>query len=170
MAFILIDGYNLIGIAHRDLEGARHNLIEALSQYSDMRGHKITLVFDGWKNGQATETRQRIGNINVIYSRIGENADFVIKRILNESTRMWIVVSSDREISDFAERKNSVPIPADEFEKRMYKSLYDSGNAMTEALYDYEKDEESLSERFLKGNPRKLSKKQKKKLRAMEKL
>ncbi len=56
MAFILIDGYNLIGIAHDNLEKARNDLIQKLRGYSKIKGHHITLVFDGWKNGQKNET------------------------------------------------------------------------------------------------------------------
>jgi predicted RNA-binding protein with PIN domain len=58
MAFLLIDGYNLIGTAHRDLEKARNNLVSKLSKYSAQNGHDITVVFDGWKDGQARMVRQ----------------------------------------------------------------------------------------------------------------
>ncbi|HDH00925.1 MAG TPA: hypothetical protein ENG80_03850 [Nitrospirae bacterium] len=51
MANILIDGYNLIGIAHDNLEKARIDLIQKLQSYSKLKKHRITLVFDGWKNG-----------------------------------------------------------------------------------------------------------------------
>ncbi|MEK7822702.1 MAG: NYN domain-containing protein, partial [Nitrospirota bacterium] len=108
MAYILIDGYNLIGIAHKDLEKARNDIIEKLCRYSELKGHNITLVFDGWKGGQGMETKMRIDNVNIIYSRLGEKADFVIKKILSEDIKPWIVISSDREISDFAGKKGFV--------------------------------------------------------------
>ena len=57
MADILIDGYNLIGIAHRNFEQARNELISQLNRYASLKRHSITVVFDGWKNGQAAETR-----------------------------------------------------------------------------------------------------------------
>ena len=49
MAYILIDGYNLIGIAHGNLEEARNDLIEKLQKYAAIKKQSITLVFDGWK-------------------------------------------------------------------------------------------------------------------------
>ncbi|HDK16982.1 MAG TPA: NYN domain-containing protein, partial [Nitrospirae bacterium] len=71
MAYLLIDGYNLIGTAHHDLEAARNDLVEKLCRYSGLRGHDITVVFDGWKNGLPVENSHRIGRTTVIYSKLG---------------------------------------------------------------------------------------------------
>lgn len=165
MAHILIDGYNLIGIAHTNLEKARRDIIEKLSLYSKLRGHDITIVFDGWKSGQATATKLQIGNVKIIYSRLGEKADFAIKNILSEKQQKnWIVVSSDREIADFADRRDFVSLKSDEFERRLYSGFHSAENEKTE---DSDEDEVTVRQ---KGNPRRLSKKMIKKLRALEKL
>jgi len=171
MAHILIDGYNLIGVAHKDLEKARNRLIEKLARYTGLKGHDITLVFDGWKNGQGTETRTRVSSITIVYSRIGENADFVIKRIVNEDKKQWIVVSSDREIADFAHGKDLVCISSDEFESRLNSGLAFSGGEGKEEvlMYDSEEDYDRMPV-HRKGNPRKLSKRQQKKLHVLKKL
>ncbi len=169
MAHILIDGYNLIGTSHKNLEKARNDLIQRLSKYSSLKGHDITLVFDGWKNGQGVETKMRIGGVNIIYSRLGENADFVIKKILSKSTRAWIVVSSDREIADFADKNNQSPITANEFEGKLHSILYMTDGEETEESLKYDEDIDLRPARQ-KGNPWKLSKKQKKKLQALQKL
>ncbi len=166
MAYIIIDGYNLIGIAHKNLQKARDDIIVKLSKYSELIGHNITIVFDGWKSGQAAETKLRISNINIIYSRLGEKADFVIKKLISETTKSWIVVSSDREISSFANRKELVSLTADEFERKLYSALYSVEEGEIE---DYDENDDLMPVRQ-KGNPRKMSKKQKKKLRALEKL
>jgi predicted RNA-binding protein with PIN domain len=168
VAFILIDGYNLIGVAHKDLEKARSGLIEKLSRYSGLKGHEVTVVFDGWKNGQAVESRLKTGGITVIFSRIGENADSVIKRILKESKRSWIVVSSDREVSDFAFRRDSVSVTSDEFEEKLYSAL---GGTDLEDLGEFSgyEDEDDVLIRP-KGRSRTPSRKLKKKLRALERL
>ncbi len=166
MAYILIDGYNLIGTAHRNLEKARNELIQQLQAYSGLKGHDITLVFDGHKSGQLTETRLKIGSLTVIFSRLGENADSVIKKMLSDSVRHWIVVSSDREIADFAERKGSVPVASGDFERRLY-SLH--AEEMESADTKEDDDIEMLPVKQ-KGNPRMLSKRQKQKLRALKKL
>ncbi len=166
MADIIIDGYNLIGVARGNLQKARNNLIEKLSEYSKTKEHKITVVFDGWKDGHAVETKQKAGPLDIIYSRIGEKADLVIKRIMGQSTRAWIVVSSDREISGFANRKDLVSLTSDEFESKLYSSLYVTGNEQTEE----DEDDIEIMPFRQKGNPRKLSKKQMKKNRALAKL
>ena len=166
MAYIIIDGYNLIGIAHNSLEKARNDIIEKLCQYSSMKEHDVTIVFDGWKTGQATETKLRISNINIIYSRLGEKADFVIKKLISETTKSWIVVSSDREISSFANRKELVSLTSDEFESKLYSALYSVEEG---EIRDYDEDDDLMPVRQ-KGNPRKMSKKQKKKIRALKKL
>jgi predicted RNA-binding protein with PIN domain len=169
MAFILIDGYNLIGTAHRNLEKERNDIIEKLSMYSSVKGHNITLVFDGWKDGKSTETRQGIKNITVIYSKAGEKADAVIKRFVKEDKRTWIVVSSDREISDFAYREDCLTVTSDEFEDKLISCLRLSGR---EVSGQYREVEEELDDihALNRGNPRKLSRKKKKKLQALEKL
>lgn len=169
MANILIDGYNLIGIAHRDPEKARNDLIQKLGTYANIKQHNITVVFDGWKNGQLAETRKRVGDITVIYSRIGEKADDVMKNILSLGTKLWIAVSSDREIYDFAEKKNSIAVTADEFEEKLYEALEASNQNKEEKPL---KDDEDLylTHARKKGNPKKLAKKEKRKIEALKKL
>ena len=76
-------------------------MISKLIEYERRRGHKITVVFDGWKNGSADEGRDRAGKINIIYSRHGEKADDVIKRIAAHTAEDTLVVSSDREIVSY---------------------------------------------------------------------
>jgi len=168
MANILIDGYNLIGIAHKDLEKARQELIQRLHGYAKTTGHDITIVFDGWKNGQLKETITKLGWLTIIYSKLGENADSVIKKILSSATKQWIVVSSDREISDFAERKDFAAVSADEFKGKLYST---GEHNKTEEASAYDKDEDiDLMPARQKGNPRKLSKKEKKKIEALRSL
>ena len=169
MAYILIDGYNLIGTAYQDLEKERGKLIEDLSKYSNKTGHDITIVFDGWKNGMGAETNMMIGGVKVIYSKLAENADRVIMRIISSKHKAWIVVSSDREIADFARSKGASPVTSDEFRYKLYSPI--------EAAEDYEEepveeDDEELDIKpgRAKGNPWKLSKKEKMKLRTLKKL
>lgn len=148
MGNILIDGYNLIGIFHKDLKKAREQLIESLINYSKQRAHNITIVFDGYKQGLGKENTEVIGGIRVIYSGAGEKADDVIKRILKEEKKFWIVITSDRDIEKEAWRKNCVSIDS---------SLF----------YDILQGEEVS---FEKQRGVTLSKKEKAILRAIEKL
>ncbi len=115
MSKILIDGYNLIGIAHRDLKKARQELINNLINYKKKKGHEIVVVFDSYKNGYGKETSEVVNGVKVIYSGAGERADDVIKRIMREDKSFWIVISSDREIEKTAWKENCVPVSSEIF-------------------------------------------------------
>lgn len=115
MSKILIDGYNLIGIFHRDMKEARDKLIRNLINYSKEKKHEITLVFDGYKEGLGKETAEIRGNIRIIYSGAGEKADDVLKRILKTEKYFWIVITSDRDIEKTAWRENCVVIDSSIF-------------------------------------------------------
>ena len=124
--FILIDGYNLIRQSdtlrryeRRSLEEGRRALIAKLVEYEKKKMHKITVVFDGGESGWADEGRDREGKINIIYSRHGERADDVIKRIAAHTMEETIVVSSDREISSYITRLGKTPLSSLEFETIM---------------------------------------------------
>ena len=127
---ILIDGYNLIrqsdilrNYERQSLEAGRRALISKLIEYKKRRGHKITVVFDGWKNGPADEERDRAGKINIIYSRHGEKADDVIKRIAAHTAEDTLVVSSDREIVSYITRCGKTALVSVEFEVIMNKII-----------------------------------------------
>ena len=152
---IIIDGYNLIGIQHKDLEKQRNKLIESLIEYRKKKGHAITVVFDGWKTGGAQENHSVIGGIKVIYSRMGEKADSVIKRIISSERRGWIVVTSDRDIAARAWASGSVPISSEDFINAISKIQTEEKN-----MYEEEYVEEYV-QTGRKGSPRMLSKKEK---------
>jgi predicted RNA-binding protein with PIN domain len=162
MTKILIDGYNLIGTAHGDLEKARNDIIKQLQEYCKISGHEVTIVFDGWKDGGKDETKITSKDITVIYSRLGENADSVIRRIISESRTPWIVVSTDREVSDHALKNDMAAVTSQEFESKMLSALGE------EDVFDFV-DEIALPYSH-KGSSRKLSKKDKKKIQALRKL
>ncbi|HUN56193.1 MAG TPA: NYN domain-containing protein [Smithella sp.] len=124
--FILIDGYNLIRQSdtlrryeRRSLEEGRRALIAKLIEYEKKRAHAITVVFDGGQSGWADEGRDKEGKINIIYSRHGERADDVIKRIAAHTMEDTIVVSSDREITSYITRLGKTSLSSLEFETIM---------------------------------------------------
>ncbi len=123
MAHLLIDGYNLIGIYHRDPEEARKGLIRQLGRYRQKKGHTITLVFDGHGGGSAVETVRRELGIEVIFTRISKKADDLIKEIIRKKRSGVIVISSDREIADYAWGHGAVPVRSDDFLNRLEAAL-----------------------------------------------
>jgi len=178
MAYILIDGYNLIGISHENLEAARNDLIKKLQKYASFKKQNITVVFDGWKSGQKDQSRMKAGHVTTIYSRLGENADTVIKNMLSSAASPWIVVSSDREISDFAFRKDFAAVHSEEFEFKLHSALRSLENesentseiSLEDEMNKYYEDEYEEPPSGSGGNPHQLSKRQKKKMQALKKL
>ncbi len=159
------------------MEKAREQLIELIIQYKVINAHDITIVFDGYKAGQGNETRAVRGGVVVIYSKLAEKADEVIKRIITKDRKEWIVVSSDRDIANHAWAVNSIPVPSDAFICMVSrKAAGMEGGGGFEADMHRETAEGKDSCRYDedacagKGNPYKLSKKEKSVRRALSKL
>ncbi len=119
---IIIDGYNLIRQSDQlrrserhALEEGRHALLRFLIPYREKKGHRLTVVFDGWEGGPAHEERDREGGIDILYSRRGEKADEVIKRLVEKSGSEVLVVTSDRDIGHFVERCGGVVVASPVF-------------------------------------------------------
>jgi len=123
------------------------------------------VVFDGWKAGGGTESSSVRGGVRIIYSRLGEKADSVIKRVVSTERREWIVVSSDREIASHAWSLGSTPLPSEEFLPFLRSQGRDErGKDWAEG----EDDEEESTSRT--GNPNRLSKRERAVRRALGKL
>jgi predicted RNA-binding protein with PIN domain len=150
------------GVLLGDMEAARERFIHDISAYKKRKGHDITVVFDGWKDGGGREQRQVIGGIKVIFTALGEQADTVIKKTLTGDVE-WIVISSDREIQQHAWAKGSVPIGSGEFLKVLERKS-------PEGEYSEDEDEEGTAHQQKKGNPKRPSRKQKAFERALRKL
>ena len=171
---IIVDGYNLIrqsDVLRRceriSLEEGRRALVLNLARYRKMRGHRITVVFDGWEGGSPTEERDLAGGVEIIYSRLGEKADEVIKRMLRAGSEEILVVTSDREIATFAARRGKGTIASPEFASRLDRI------AAGELPADADNDEGAESERTggkRKGPARRLSKQKRAALARIKKL
>ena len=94
-------------------------MIRRLASYKRIRGHEITVVFDGWRSGGLTEGRKWESGIMVVYSKRDEKADEVIKRMAKRFGHGAVVVTSDREVAHFAETVGATAVSSEEFEERM---------------------------------------------------
>lgn len=128
---IIIDGYNLIRqssvlspLDQQDLQLGRDTLIDMLAAYKKLKRHKITVVFDGADAPGLQPRRDQAKGIAVRYSRQGESADAVIKRIAARERERALVVSSDRDITDYASGRNAAVIASPEFEARIAMAQY----------------------------------------------
>jgi predicted RNA-binding protein with PIN domain len=172
---IIIDGYNLIrqsDVLRRfekfGLEAGRRELLRKLSLYKKARRHKITVVFDGWMSGPLLEEREREGGITVVYSKRGEKADEVIKRMAHAGGEETLVVTSDREITETVSRWGASVVSGFIFESRMRDA-----ETTQHSVPGFEKAEEGVqthSGTKKKGPSRRLSRKNKAALTRIKKL
>lgn len=144
---IIIDGYNLIRQSDslrchekQSLEAGRRALIHRLAEYKRKKGHKITVVFDGWDKGPAMEERDRQESINIIYSCRGEKADDVIKRLAESNSEEAIVISSDREIASYVTRCGKTALSSPEFAMLISRAINE------ESIRDFASNEEDIIE------------------------
>ncbi len=167
---LIIDGYNLLH-ANRSLvrlnsiqlQWERDRLIDELSAYQKLKSCRITVVFDGWQGGWSTEKRERRGGVEVIFSRLEEKADEVIKRLVREKGSGVMVITSDREVQRFAERMAVSVISSGQFREK----LEGSTKQFEETFEEEEEEEKGIKK---KGLSRRLSKKEKRTRAALKKL
>ncbi len=159
---IIIDGYNLVRRSTTlsrfddiDIQQGREALIELLVQYKKMKGHRITVVFDGTNAPSFFQKGDRIKGIEVLFSKSGETADRVIKNMASREKEKAVVVSSDREILDYVNSKGSASLSSEKFESMISMAAH----------MDHDPDDEYtgwVPTTKKKGPSRRLSKKDRK--------
>ena len=168
---IVVDGYNLIGSQkglRGDLEGKRYRLIQRLQKYQKTKGFGIILVFDGWRSGWPTEVQKQSEGINIIFSQQGEKADEVIKKLAKQIGSGCVVVTSDREVRRAAEGSSAVAVYAGEFTSILRN--FDDNQKEGEHALPFEDTPDEFYQAIKKGNPRKLSKIERKRQEILKKL
>jgi len=106
MRALLVDGYNLIyahpelaAVMQSDQEGAREGLIRELAPLSSPgRYEMLVIVFDAAATSQAEPVLQKIGGMEVVFTRRGQSADAFIEALARRllPTHDVTVASSDR--------------------------------------------------------------------------
>jgi predicted RNA-binding protein with PIN domain len=120
---IIIDGYNLIRQSKhlrlldlQNMQSGREALVDMLAAYKKLKPHRITVVFDGTHALYPAPPRDRIKGISIVFSRSGESADTVIKRLARKERERVLVVSSDRDVVHAAASYGAATIGAEKFE------------------------------------------------------
>jgi predicted RNA-binding protein with PIN domain len=128
---IIIDGYNLIrqsnsfsDIDRQDIQLGREALLDTLAVYQRIKRHVITVVFDGTNAPPFSQHKNRVKGIKVKFSRSGESADSVIKRMANREREKALVVSSDLDIVNFAAAEGAATISSSDFEEKITMAVY----------------------------------------------
>lgn len=134
----------------------RESLLQALAAYRHKKNHPITVVFDGWQQGQPTERHEHRAGVQVIYSKRGERADQVIQRLAREYGSDCAVVSSDHEVARSARVSGAFVLGAEEFAVKLWASPV--GGGIIHKELDTPEGEPRRRDPEKKGNPRKLPK------------
>jgi len=128
---IIIDGYNLIRqssalsvIDDQDIQLGREALIDQLVAYKRLKGHRISVVFDGQNAPTASSRRHRVKGIDIIFSSMGELADTVIKRMVSGEKERALVVTSDRDIQSYASAHGANVVNSPMFEEKLTMAGY----------------------------------------------
>jgi uncharacterized protein len=123
---IVIDGYNLIRCSsslstldQQDIQLGREALVHTLAAYKKIKRHMITVVFDGTRAPPFSQNKDRVKGINIKFSRSGETADTVIKKIAAREKEKVLVVSSDLDIVNFSASQGAAIISSLEFEEKL---------------------------------------------------
>ena len=102
MTHLLVDGYNVTKTAYGGLalEQQRDRLLKGLGALAARTGAEVTVVFDGAERAGPAVAAPR--NVRCLFSRAGETADEVLRRMARAEPagRSVVVVSSDREVAD----------------------------------------------------------------------
>lgn len=113
-AHLVIDGYNVTktGYGGLPLATQRDRLVQSLGALAARTGDEVTCVFDGADRPPVMPGAPR--GVRVLFSRTGETADELIRRLVAAEPvgRPVVVVSSDREVADGVRRSGAYPIAA----------------------------------------------------------
>lgn len=153
--WLIVDGYNVLrSSAHTaPLRGnsfrvERERFIERLNRYQGQRKDKVTVVFDGFRADIDFPAIKKQGEVEVIYSRRGQTADEVIKEMVEQApqAQQIMVVSSDREISDFVTSLGASVTGARDLADRLKPQVDNKESPGPEGM-----DRAAYYERYVKG-------------------
>jgi predicted RNA-binding protein with PIN domain len=179
---IVIDGYNVIGSRgglYGDVAAKRDAFITELARYARLKGHAITVVFDGFPPGVATKAGGASGiatypaGVRVLFAE-HERADDVIIRLAQRLGERGTIVSSDREVRDACRASGCVVLGAQVFDDRLGDALTNDGALRRVPEIDADKDgdadDTAVNRGEKRGNPRRLPKAARKTRRRLDRL
>ena len=92
--YLLVDGYNIIfawdelkAVARDNLDAARKQLMDLLSNYQGFKKSVVILVFDAYKVKGGLGSVEKYHNITIVYTKEAETADAYIERATYEIGR-----------------------------------------------------------------------------------
>lgn len=93
--YLFVDGYNIINswerfnkLKNENLEEARNDLIEIMTEYKHYSGIEVIIVFDAHLVKGNCGTKENYNGLKVIYTKENETADQYIEKQLDEIGRI----------------------------------------------------------------------------------
>jgi len=155
-------------IGSQEGEAVRESLLQDLSRYYHRMGYPITVVFDAWGQIGGVQRREHRSGVTVIFSRQGEQADQVIQKMVRDIKGDCVVVSSDHEVMNTARAHGALVIKSQEFLPKLQRHTPPPGPRSPLKTPDEDPDSWNLRSKK-KGNPRKLPKAMRNRLRNLKK-
>ena len=122
--YLLVDGYNIIyawddlaRTAQDSLEDARRELAHILTEYAAMTKRRVILVYDAHNVKRGTGNIERLGGVQIVYTREAETADHYIERAASRLAREYEVRVATSDILEqvIILSRGAYRITADEF-------------------------------------------------------
>jgi uncharacterized protein len=96
---LLVDGYNIIGTwsslqslrDHQGLESARRELVEALINYSALKGYDTQIVFDAQYQNTPAYRENFSSALSVYYTAFAQTADTYIEKTSDRAQRLMVI-------------------------------------------------------------------------------
>ncbi|MCJ7680068.1 MAG: NYN domain-containing protein [Candidatus Aminicenantes bacterium] len=141
----LIDGNNLIGFTDPDnlnTPQGRINLIGKIQIFQAVSHKKVCLVFDGPPDPESDRLSSLSPSLRIVFPTPDQTADAVLMNLIRRSneTRGIFVVTSDRELKEFAKKHKKQVINC----RRFSRELKDAFRAYRHLAAE-EKEEKDLT-------------------------
>ena len=112
---LIVDGHSIIfawpelRVVHeRKTAAARELLVKTLTEYQDLSGTRVVLVFDG-KGASVSETNEP-GGIQILYSNTGRTADAIVERLVAKYAKTYSITVAT---ADLLEQQTAISFGAD---------------------------------------------------------
>lgn len=131
--YLFIDGYNIINQwsyfknISKSIDESRQKIIELLVEYQAFRGINVIIVFDAHLVKGSLEKREKVGGLEVVYTKEHETADSYIEKQLDKIGRYEIVqvATSDNSIQQIVLARGGTRISAHEMLFELEKTKKD---------------------------------------------
>jgi predicted RNA-binding protein with PIN domain len=115
MTHLVVDGYNVTKTAYGGLalDAQRGRLLAGLGVLAARTAVEVTVVFDG-SDGAVPVAVPAPRGVRLLFSRTGETADEVVRRLVRNEPegRPVVVVSSDKEVIEGVRRPGARAVPS----------------------------------------------------------